>query len=182
MSEPYLAHYGIKGMRWGVRRSLAQLGRALKGSPGKGSSAKKQDVPPKPKPKSISEMSDTELKARLDRIRMEQQYKDYLSSMNPKKESMVKRVAMKVLEQGLTTLGNKAIERIGQNLMEKSKEKEPSLSELMKKGPEKLNTKEMQRLNSYFIAKNALDKNLSTIKQEQEDKRRRQNHEHGGGI
>ena len=182
MNESYLAHYGVKGMRWGVRRTLAQLGRALKGSSGKGSSAKKQGAPPKPKPKSISEMSDEELRAKLNRIDMEKRYKQYLAEMNPKKESMVKRVAMRVLEQGLTTLGNKAMERIAQNLMEKSKEQEPSISELLKKGPERLGTKDMQRLNSYFVVKNTLDKNLSTIRQEQEDKRRRQNYEHGGGI
>ena len=125
MDQNYLAHYGIQGMKWGVRRTLAQLGRALKGSPGKGSVVKKPDGPPKPKPKSLSEMSDSELRAKLDRINMERQYKQYMAEMNPKKESMIKRVALKILENGMTTVGNKVVGNMADNLFKKSETDNP---------------------------------------------------------
>lgn len=125
MNQNYLAHYGIRGMKWGVRRTLAQLGRALKGSPGKGSVVKKPDGPPKPKPKSLSEMSDSELRAKLDRINMERQYKQYMAEMNPKKESMIKRVALKILENGMTTVGNKVVGNMADNLFKKSETDDP---------------------------------------------------------
>lgn len=159
MNQNYLAHYGIRGMKWGVRRTLAQLGRALKGSPGKGSAVKKPAAPPKPKPKSLSEMSDDELRAKLNRFDMEKRYKQYLAEMNPKRESMVKKVAMRVLENGLTTLGNKAFERIGQNLMDKAKEDETPVSALLKKDPSKLSDKDLQRVANRLTNENNL-KNL----------------------
>jgi hypothetical protein len=117
MNETYLAHYGVKGMRWGVRRSLAQLGRALKGS-----TVKKSDAPPKPKPKPVSEMSDSELRARLDRLNMERQYKQYMAELNPKKAAMIKRVAMRMLENSLIIVGNKVINNAADNLFRKNRD------------------------------------------------------------
>lgn len=134
-----IIHFGIKGMKWGVRRSLAQLGRALKGKPSTGSKPA-SSAPAKPKPKSLSEMSDSELRAKLDRINMERQYKQYLAEMSPKKESMVKRVAMKLLEGGLTTVGNKAISNMADNLFRKSETDDPMSFtdlDLKKIGPKK---------------------------------------------
>lgn len=125
MDQNYLAHYGRLGMKWGVRRTLAQLGRALKGSPGKGSAVKKPAAPPKPKPKSLSEMSDAELRAKLDRINMERQYKQYMAELNPKKESMIKRVALRILENGMTTVGNKVVGNMADNLFKKSETDDP---------------------------------------------------------
>ena len=158
MNEPYLAHYGIKGMRWGVRRTLAQLGRALKGSPGKGSAVKKSDAPPKPKPKPISEMSDSELRARLDRINMERQYKQYIAELNPKKESMIKRVAMKMLESGLTTVGNKVINNAADNLFRKTETDNPlsfKNRDLSKIGPKEASAlatyaKNLKKIEAYI--------------------------------
>lgn len=158
MDQNYLAHYGIKGMKWGVRRTLAQIGRALKGSPGKGSAAKKPEAPPKPKPKSLSEMSDAELRTKLDRINMERQYKQYMAELNPKKESMIKRVASKLLEGGLTTVGNKAIGNMADNLFKKSETDDP-LSftdlDLKKIGPKKAAAlatyaKNMRKIEAYM--------------------------------
>lgn len=74
MSELY--HYGILGMKWGVRRTPEQLARARK----KTSTEKvHEDYKKAHDAKSIKEMSDTELRSRLNRLNMEQQY----TKLNP---------------------------------------------------------------------------------------------------
>ena len=95
-NENYLAHYGIKGMHWGVRRTEKQLGGkpSLLSSWKQKSDAKKAAEAAKPKPKPVSEMSDTELKERLNRLDMEKRYMQYLADQNPKKDSMAKRVML----------------------------------------------------------------------------------------
>lgn len=74
--EPVLTHHGVKGMRWGVRRSKEQLGR----SRGRRSS-KSEDYTEarKIKKKKVSQMSNAELKKINERTRLEQEY----SRLNP---------------------------------------------------------------------------------------------------
>lgn len=55
-------HYGVKGMKWGVRRTPAQLGHKPKGP----SKAQRRAE--------VKSMSDTELRNRINRIQMEKQY------------------------------------------------------------------------------------------------------------
>lgn len=109
-----LCHYGIRGMRWGIRRyqnsdgSLTTAGRN-RYSTGKHHSIftrKKttlkvtaKPAEEKPKQKSISEMSDAELNAFLNRKRLEQQY--YQLMATPQKKSAVtkgKEIVGKALE------------------------------------------------------------------------------------
>jgi hypothetical protein len=56
--EAILSHHGIKGMKWGVRRSKRQLARAAKSRTGK----------------SVKDLSDEELRTVVNRMQMEQQY------------------------------------------------------------------------------------------------------------
>lgn len=62
-NQSYLAHYGILGMKWGIRRSPEELGhpRSRKKYPRKNSD--------------ISQMSDNELNNKINRIQKERQYK-----------------------------------------------------------------------------------------------------------
>lgn len=102
-SNGELYHWGVKGMRWGVRRyqnkdgSLTQAGRRRRdrlesklekvtgGSGGSGGSTRK---------KSINELTDDELRAATNRLNLERDYynaKKGLDAANPPKESREKR-------------------------------------------------------------------------------------------
>ena len=93
--EDELYQYGVKGMKWGVRRTAAQLGHlVIKGASkiknrisesNEKRKIRKQNEANKRKP--VSEMTDDELKQRLNRLDMEKRYSDYMKTLNPKKES-----------------------------------------------------------------------------------------------
>lgn len=106
MDNSTLKHYGILGMKWGVRRSPAQLGK------GKKKSATSEDI--KPKKKTIKDMSDDELQARIKRLDMEKRYKDLSKSVKSTKgKDFTLRVLEKIGENTLVNIGtqvsNKAL-------------------------------------------------------------------------
>lgn len=108
MDNAQLYHWGIKGMKWGVRRyqnsdgSLTPAGRKRYSDDDSGDT----DAPNKSsssnssKPKSISEMSDAELRTAVQRLQLEQQYKALL----PKEEKTVS-AGMKFIKAVGKTIG-----------------------------------------------------------------------------
>ena len=90
MRENELCHYGILGMKWGVRRTPEQLARA-RGKTTSSSSDKdvkntKTSSNTSTK-KKLSEMSDDELNKAVRRLQLEQQYRN----LNPEKVSAGKK-------------------------------------------------------------------------------------------
>lgn len=67
-----LAHFGIKGMKWGVRRD----------NPSGSSEGTSQTVSRKGK---TTEISDSELQKRVKRLQLEKQYDDLIKQENEKK-------------------------------------------------------------------------------------------------
>lgn len=61
--DDFLAHFGIKGMKWGIRRTPEQLGYKTSS----------------PSNKKIKKMSDDELRKAVNRLQMEKQYRDLKS-------------------------------------------------------------------------------------------------------
>lgn len=78
--EYYLAHYGVKGMKWGVRHERKTTGtgrkKAKKRLGGMNRQPKKSKNTEKKKRKRLRDMSDAEVKERIDRLKLEQSYKE----------------------------------------------------------------------------------------------------------
>lgn len=112
MNNNELMHHGIKGMRWGVRRTQAQLGHkptsSSKSASSKSDSSKlskhkrlrKNELKTAaPKKKKLSEMSEEEINKKIERMRLEKTYKQLISELNPQKASKGKQFVLRVLEK-----------------------------------------------------------------------------------
>lgn len=80
-----LMHYGIKGQKWGIRRYQNEDGtRTAAGKKREQSNSNHEDYDKAHTTKSVKNMSDAELRNRLNRLQMEKQYKQ-LSSTDVKR-------------------------------------------------------------------------------------------------
>ena len=129
--EKFLYHHGIKGMRWGVRRTEAQLARAR----GKVSQLEEKyqrqtgvkpktssDTESKPAVKKPSEMTYQELQETVNRMNLEKRYKE----LNPEKVSLGKRfvthVAKNVLAPAATEVGKTVVKDVLTYAVNKAKD------------------------------------------------------------
>ena len=103
MNNSELLHYGILGMKWGVRRTPEQLRRArgeLKsesdGGSKKTTSSKSSSSSGK---KRTSEMTEDELRSKIQRLELEKRYKDLMKSTAPPKSTKGRDFVQRVLEK-----------------------------------------------------------------------------------
>ncbi len=103
MTDYELYHHGVKGMKWGVRRTPTQLGHKVSSFSKKAKSsidkmvasrkAKKEEK--ENKNRTVKDLSDSELRERANRLRLEKDVLDLerqVSSLSPKKVSMGKKI------------------------------------------------------------------------------------------
>lgn len=97
MTDTALVHYGIKGMKWGIRRTDAQLARAR--GQRKSDEPEKKTAPKKSESsltrKSVKDMTDDELRSAISRLELERKYRD----LTPTKQSAGKKFVTNVLKK-----------------------------------------------------------------------------------
>jgi len=150
----YLAHYGVVGMKWGVRRTPAQLGRASSKKSSKrpfisitvNKGAKKTESRKEAKAKAKADkrnpradMSDDQLSAEVKRLRLESEHKRLIADLYPQKQSVIKKL---VTDAAINT-GRLALNKIGENIInnafkEKFNPKDYEIDDVSKADPKKL--------------------------------------------
>lgn len=160
MDNDYIQHYGILGQKWGVRRyqnkdgTLTPAGKrhlaSLDAEREKLESKRKEldkkyyrvtgkpvnSEPQVPVKRKIGDISDDELRDKLVRLRMENQYKEEYRKAHPKKESLGKKYidglkdnAVKELSSYTVSLGMSYLKKKIEKMMkekDKDKDKEES--------------------------------------------------------
>lgn len=87
-----LCHWGIKGMKWGVRRyqnkdgTLTPAGKKHYGDGDGADGSEKPDYAPKAPKKKASDYTDEELRAQISRMQMEKQYRDLAGQSNVRED------------------------------------------------------------------------------------------------
>lgn len=115
--DDILAHYGVKGMRWGVRRSSssgpqkivvkAKPGKKLKTSGGKGHSATKEAraaaiARQKGKKSTLESLTNQELSSAIKRMQLEKQFSELSSARNTSIIARGQRITKELLGVGNT--------------------------------------------------------------------------------
>lgn len=137
MTSNELYHHGIKGMKWGVRRyqnkdgtltkagrkKMAKLDKEYSKLIGQKCNTESPNTSSSPtKKKKLSEMTDDEIRARINRINLEKQYTDLLKNPDSVEkqdegEGFIKTVRSDVLKPVAIDLGRQALKSGGVKIL-----------------------------------------------------------------
>lgn len=116
-NDEILYHHGILGMKWGVRRSQAQLNTLSRNKKVIGAKKSSNSTTQK---KTSKTMTDEELKQKISRLELEKRYKELSKSINPPKSTRGKDFVMRVLEKSGENIGTQLATNIMGTMINKA--------------------------------------------------------------
>lgn len=163
----YISHHGIKGMRWGVRRTPEELGHVpaktgsekIKMAVKKAIESRKARVQTRSenKTKYTKDMTDADLRKAIDRKRLEKEYETLLSEEKSRKNSEVKTMfSNAVRELGKRALGV-AVDKIIDGLKNKNNEGDFTYDDFKKLDLSNASKKEIDDALTWYNSANKLN-------------------------
>lgn len=149
MPNGVLSHYGILGMRWGIRRTPEELGHRPRRSAGerlrsaianaKEKSREHATVKASKTAIDVSSMSDEDLNKVVNRLQLEKRYSDLMKELHPKRQSRLKRILTDLADKSVRQIGEKALTKAINNAFTTQEEKDAARAakELKKVATEK---------------------------------------------
>jgi len=146
-----LKHHGITGMKWGVRRSDAQLGGGSEDSGG----SQKPKTGSSSSFKGSNHLSDEELRSRVTRLNMEKQYRDLNASLTPQKKHTV----LKLIGDAGLNFAKQSMNKIVEKAVAKTfSEKEFNIKKIDFKDPSKIRQAELSDAVKWFSSEKLYEK------------------------
>ena len=107
-------HYGVKGMKWGVRKQRPSSGRKRPSSGPRAKTGSQSNAPKaKPKKKSVKSMTDEEIRKKIQRLELEKRLRDLTPDDRSRGKRIISRIGDKVMNNAIDTVGNNAGKLIG---------------------------------------------------------------------